>query len=371
MHVMHVLGNLGMGGAELGVVRLVNSFPPDNFKHSIAVLGSDLTLSPMLGKEVPLHSLGVTGRSYSVFFALRRLFREQKVDLVHVNNIPPWVDCVLGARLAGCNCIETFHGVEQGALRFSPFRRGLFQLASMGSAALTAVASPAADLVAELTGIARGHIEVIPNGVDTTVYSPLPDAEEKRTLRQEVGLPSDGLLFGCVAALRPVKNHRGLLNAFASAIKHGGYNAYLVLVGDGELRVGLEAQCRELGIEQKVRFLGARTDVERLLKCFDALVLNSETEGLSYAVLEAMASGLPVIATAVGANPQLIQDGCEGWLLPQGDVRALTSCLEGAMASSGRLAGMGQRARDKIVGTFSLEAMSRAYMQLYQRVSGC
>lgn len=370
LHVMHVLGNLGPGGAEMGVVRLIRAFPGNDVTHSICIFGNDLSLRSELGDETPCHAMGFDGRVRTAFWPLADLLREQGVDIVHVNNLAPWFDAALGAALAGCRCILTFHGVEQAQLRFSFKKRVLFRLAARLTDRMTAVAAPAADLMAALTGIGRERIHVIDNGIDTEVFRPLASQDEKKRRRVALGLPESGLLLGCVAALRSVKNHRGLINAFAQAFASSDSEVRLVLVGDGALEEELRQLCRDLGedLAERVLFLGRRADVAQLLPAFDAFVLNSDTEGLSYAVLEAMACGLPIVATAVGANPHLVESGVQGYLVPSGDEDALATCFSGMPKDNAFLQDLGMNARHKVEEEFSLQQMALDYRTLYLRV---
>jgi glycosyltransferase involved in cell wall biosynthesis len=367
---MHLLGNFGMGGAEMGVARLIQGLSGEDMRHSLAILGADRSLLDELRLELPCHALGIRGRSYMAFRPLAELFRRERVDIVHVNNLAPWPDAALAAKLAGCRCVETFHGVEQGVLQFSLLRkqllRGVFRL----SARVTAVADEAADLLATLTGIPRAAVDVIANGIDTERFAPVASPEARRMLRRDKGLPEGGLLFGCVAALRPVKNHRGLLHAFAQAVTGRAVAAHLVLVGDGELAGELCALAETLRIAERVLFLGRRADVAELLPCFDAFVLNSDTEGLSYAVLEAMACALPLIATAVGGNVQLVRDGRQGLLVPIGDGDALAAALARVMAEPDRLVAMGRESRKKIEAEYGMTAMLAHYHALYRDLAG-
>lgn len=359
-----------MGGAEMGVARLVQGLSGEEMRHSLAILGADRSLLDELRLELPCHALAIQGRCYTAFRPLAALFRRERVDIVHVNNLAPWPDAALAAKLAGCRCVETFHGVEQGVLQFSLLRkqllRGVFRL----SARVTAVADEAAGLLATLTGIPRAAVEVIANGIDTERFAPVASAEARRMLRRDKGLPEEGLLFGCVAALRPVKNHEGLLRAFARAVKASGVASYLVLVGDGERAGALRKLAETLGIAKRVLFLGRRSDVAELLPCFDAFVLNSDTEGLSYAVLEAMACGLPLIATAVGGNVRLVQDERQGLLVPAGDGEALTAALTRVMAEPELPAAMGREARKLIEAEYGMTAMLVRYHNLYRELAG-
>ncbi|TRO83366.1 glycosyltransferase [Desulfuromonas acetexigens] len=370
IHIMHVLGNFGMGGAEMGVARLVQGLSGEEMRHSLAILGADRSLLDELRLELPCHALGIRGRSYMAFRPLAELFRRERVDIVHVNNLAPWPDAALAAKLAGCRCVETFHGVEQGLIQFSLprklFLRGVFRL----SARVTAVADEAAELLTTLTGIPRAAVDVIANGIDTERFAPVASPEARRALRRDKGLPEEGLLLGCVAALRPVKNHRGLLRAFAQAVTGTAAAAHLVLVGDGELAGELRELAETLGIAERVLFLGRRADVAELLPCFDAFVLNSDTEGLSYAVLEAMACGLPLIATAVGGNVRLVRDGRQGLLVPVGDGDALAAALARVLAEPDSLAAMGREARIMVDTEYGMTAMLARYHNLYRELAG-
>lgn len=366
---MHVLGNFGPGGAEMGVLRLIRGLTVDRMRHSIVILGTNRSLLEELqANDIPCHALGIEGRSYSAFRSLARLFRREQVDIVHVNNLAPWIDAALGAKLTGCRCIETFHGIEHGRLHFSLGRQMLLRGASLLTTRITAVGDEAADLMANLTGIERGAVQVIFNGIDTRRFVPPATLTAKRSMRRTKGLPEDALIFGCVAALRPVKNHRGLLQAFASVVQHSTVPALLVLVGDGPLESVLRELAGELAIGERVIFLGRRADIPELLQCLDVFVLNSDTEGLSYAVLEAMACGLPLIGTAVGANVSLVRAGSQGQLVAAGDEIALAESLAAALTDPARLAAMGMAARQWIEAEYGIDRMFASYRELYQEI---
>jgi len=349
----------------MGVARLINAATDSEIRHSIAILGSDRSLLEEVNADISCYALGISGRSYTAFLRLAKLFRCEQVDLVHVNNLAPWFDAAFGAKLSGCPCIQTFHGVEDGMVSFSLAKQMLFRAASQMSVKITAVADEAADLMARLTGLSRSAVEVICNGIDTTRFAPAPSIDARCELRRTKGLPEDGLLFGCVAALRPVKNHVGLLRAFATATTVSKKTAALVLVGDGALTAELESLATDLQISDRVYFLGRRIDISELLQCFDAFVLNSDTEGLSYAVLEAMSCGLPLIGTAVGGNVRLVADGKEGLLVPVGDENAMAVALVEAMSDISRLRLMGQAARRVVLAEYGHEEMVDRYCALY------
>lgn len=369
--IMHILGNFGPGGAEMGVVRLINAMQGQKTHHSVCSIGSNVALKGLLPEGTYCHSLNIHGANYSAAMSLSRLLRKTKTDIAHVNNLAPWFDVALASKLAGCKCIETFHGVEEKLTKLPVWRRGLLRISCALSSRVTAVSESSKDLLVKLSGIKRHKIKVLPNGVDTDLFSPAASPDEKRKMRIRDNLPEDGFLIGCVSALRPVKDHGGLIKAFALFMSSNHStakqkNANLVLVGDGPLASELQLYSRQLGIGDKVIFMGRRNDVQLILRTIDVFVLNSKTEGMSYAVLEAMASGLPVIATDVGGNVELINHDSEGYLVSQGDVESLAGYMAKLASDQSLLSRMGKNARQKVIKNYSLNKMVSSYRDLYR-----
>ncbi len=365
---MHLLGSFGPGGAEMGVARLINHFPDPGIVHSVCSMGPDLSMQLELHSGVPCYSLGLQGSSYTAFRGLARLVKNREVDILHVNNLAPWPDALVASKLTGCVCIETFHGVEVGQHRFPWRKRTMFRVLANRSAAVTAVSGAARQLLSELTDIAGSRVQVITNGIDCDAFTPPASREDKASRRTDLGLPAEGILLCCLAGLRPVKGHRELLRNFAEVPAAKGMR--LLLVGSGPEEAPLKELSLELGLENRVYFLGQRHDVPGILKACDLFVLNSDTEGLSYAVLEAMACGLPIVVTAVGANPELVENGKEGWLYPVGDGSTLTGILNRIAGNPGNLEAMGREARKKVEKSFGITAMAEQYAALYRQVIG-
>ena len=206
------------------------------------------------------------------------------------------------------------------------------------------------------------RVRVILNAVEADRFRPV-DPGDRAALRARLGLPVDGLLVGCVANLRPVKGHLRLIEAFA-AVQADLPRAGLVLVGEGPLQAALAREVEERGLREAVHFLGQRGDVPDLLPAFDLCALASESEGLSNALLEAMACGLPVVATAVGGNPELLEDGALGRLVPPGDPVALGRALRELLADPAERSRLGAAARVRVLERHdperALEAWTRA-----------
>jgi glycosyltransferase involved in cell wall biosynthesis len=225
----------------------------------------------------------------------------------------------------------------------------------------TAQPEPDADFAERKAGTGE-HLARITTG---TNYP----SSELAALRRELGLPIDGILFGTVGRLDPVKDHRTLLHAFAP-IARLDCPAYLLIVGDGPMRDDIGALVAELGIGNKVFLLGERQDIPKLLKALDVFTLTSIAEGISNTVLEAMASGLPVVATRVGGNPELVEHGRTGQLIASRDVPGLTSALEAYLNDSSLQQEHGRAGRARAVEHFSLDRMAQQYADLYRSMAG-
>lgn len=375
MKVMHVIADFGVGGAEMGIVRLVNNFVDDSIEHEICSLGSNVDLFFSLNEKVPFFSLGVDGKSYTVFFKLAKLFKKRKIDIVHVNNLSPWFDCAVAAKLSGAKCIQTFHGIEQNTDRFTLQRRLLLQVSAFLSSAIMVVGSSVAVRLEELAGINRKNVKVVYNGVDTKIFRPAESFEKKASMRKSLGVSPCSVLFGCVAGLRPVKNHDGLLRAFSNAIKKQGKNKScnkiqpeLLIVGNGELSESLIQLSLELEISDKIHFLGNRSDVPEILQCLDCFVLNSMTEGMSFAVLEAMATALPVIATDVGEHSKLIKNEITGYIVEKNNIDSLTNAIIRMSSLVVEGNNVGTRSRERAIESFSFKKQIHELESIYHHL---
>jgi glycosyltransferase involved in cell wall biosynthesis len=203
----------------------------------------------------------------------------------------------------------------------------------------------------------RCPVVQIYNGVDTEVFRPGTTGAE---VRRELGCPPDAPLVGCVGRLDPIKDHETLLRAF-DELRRRFPAAQLVCVGDGAERARLT---RLAG--PGVHLLGTRTDTPRLLQAMDVFALASRNEGISNTILEAMATGLPVVASRVGGNPELVVDGGTGRLFQAGDVDALAAALAEYLGDPALRAAHGEAGRDRCLERFSVDAMVRAYEDVWR-----
>jgi len=219
--------------------------------------------------------------------------------------------------------------------------------------------------------IEERKIRIIPNGVDTERFRPIGSEEERAGRRKAIGIPASRFVAAIVAALRPEKNH-GMLFAAADLIRARRDDFLYLVVGDGPEAEALRRRARELRLEHAVRFLGRREDVADVLSAADALVLCSHgvVETFPLAVLEAMSSGLPVVATDVGAVREMLRDGEEGRIVAPGDASGLAGALLALADAPEERAEMGRRGRRRVVENFTVEHMVRRYAELFREALG-
>ncbi len=223
-----------------------------------------------------------------------------------------------------------------------------------------------ADKVAqELTSIyGAREFPSIPNGIPVEMVSnPKVDRE---TWREQEGFRREDVLFVCVARFNLQKNHSLLLEAFHQGPASTDPRARLLLVGSGNLRDQLEKRAWTLGLGEKVRFTGLRTDIPEVLNSADVFVLSSEWEGNPLSVMEAMAAGRPVISTAVGGVPELVEEGKTGLLVPRGNVSAFAQAMSLLLKNQELRRTMGRAASKRAIERFELRAMTEAYSSLYK-----
>lgn len=231
--------------------------------------------------------------------------------------------------------------------------------------AITAVSTHVSEYLVDYLGLDRPP-RVLPNGIVPDPFqNPSPDARAR--LRSEWRIADDQILFACVGRLVEVKNHRDLLHAFAGA-GDAGPRMRLALFGQGPLEGEMRKLARELDLDDRVRFLGFREDVGECLNACDAFVLASRTEGMPLSVLEALASGLPIVATSVGGVPEVLGEPAAGILVPPGDVDALGAALGRVAASETLRSRLSERARER-AKTFTIDECVGRYARLFRELA--
>jgi glycosyltransferase involved in cell wall biosynthesis len=249
------------------------------------------------------------------------------------------------------------HG-EHGTLQLRAHQRWLQRVGWSAADRVLSVSSVLAGRMAETTGFPLRRITTIRNGVNLGRFQPA----SREGARSMLNLPNDRPVVGTVGRLVPVKDQASLVDAVAE-LGRLGVGATLVIAGDGPEREALERRARERGVD--LRLLGYRPDVEQVLAALDVFVLSSVSEGLSNTILEAMASGTPVVATRVGGAEEMIEDGVSGILVPPSDAPAMAAALRRVLTTADGAAAMGAAARRRAEDEFTLAGMMKQYDALY------
>ncbi len=308
------------------------------------------------------------GRDLKVSWRLAREAGRRGIDVLHAHQYTPFFYAALAKPLANPRprLILTEHGRHYPDL-VSPKRRAINRLVLDHAAdAVNACCRFAAIALRDVDGFAGNRIEVIENGIDFDRYGPPADlAEQKRKL----GFDPHRRYLVHVARHHPVKDQPMLLRGFATTAA-AVPDVDLLMAGDGPLRGELEALARNLGIADRVKFLGIRSDVPELLKAADAFALTSVSEAASLTLLEAMATALPVVVTDVGGNPEIVRHEREGLLVPRGDAAACGAALSRLLREPNYARTLGAAARARVDAVYRLERTVDAYHALYRRVTG-
>jgi glycosyltransferase involved in cell wall biosynthesis len=350
----NLLGQLPAEHYHITLVHLCEAPPADTVMHG------DLPPSVRDVRFMPFRALyGKQG--IRAFLTVRKLVKTEGFDVIQSQHEKSDVFNALLPRGAR-NALRISTRRDTGFLK-SPRLRQLSRLLNKRFDMIVAPSASILDAVERDEGAPRSRMHCIANAVDTTRFQPLAASERQAALRA-IDCTDSNLMIGCVADLVLVKRHEDLVDAFAD-LRVELPNACLILIGDGPRRGILERRIRELGLTNSVRLLGRRPDIDKLLPAFDLFVLASDTEGLSNAILEAQACGLPVVTTHVGGNPDLVDADC-GILVPPRDPRALAEAMGRLLRDRDRREQMGAVARMRVTRDHSIAAMTRAYTALYR-----
>jgi len=339
IRILRIIARLNVGGPAIHVALLTERLSPPEYESLLVCGNIDPTEGDMayFARERGVEPLVLPelGRALNMVSDLRtiwklyRLMRRYRPDIVHTHTAKAGFTGRLAARLAGVPVIvHTFHGhVFRGY--FSPAKTRVFLLlerlaARMSDAVLTLTETLRSELADEFRVTSRERITVLPLGFD---LSPFLTAERHSgAFRRDWNIPPGVPLIGLVGRMVPVKNIPLFLQA-AALVRAERPEARFVLIGDGELRGQLEAQVDELGLRPAITFTGWQRDLAPAYADMDVLVISSVNEGTPVSVIEALATGCPVVATAVGGLPDLLDHGALGKLVPSGDAGALAQAI--------------------------------------------
>jgi glycosyltransferase involved in cell wall biosynthesis len=369
--VFMLASTLVTGGAERVFESLALGLPKFGYAPEVMCLHAPgRTGERLINAGVPVRH-GLLGARYDPFSAVRvsRIFSGHGDGILLSLDHHDAIAIGMGAaRLAGIHRrVLSLHstGLWEKGSSFTRFDR----LFLGGFGRIVALAGMHRDHLIDVERIDPAKICVINNGVDTDRFSPADDVTVK-AVREELGIGPGRFTVSIVAALRPEKNHRMFLEAAAVLREKHGERFVFLVVGSGAEEEKLRETASELELADSVRFLGDRDDVDMVLKGSDASVLCSYpvVETYPLAVLEAMATGIPVVSTNVGSVPEIIEDGVDGMIIESEDTGGLSSTLEMLADDEEKAAVMGARARVKAEERFSVTGMVESYSRLFEEM---
>jgi len=371
--IAHVINELAIGGMENGLVNLINRMPEDRYRHAIICLKRMTDFRERIHKDIPIVVLGKRdGKDLSAHSRFVTAVRELRPDVVHTRNISP-LEFNVPAWFGGVNVrIHGEHGRDVHDLAGKSVKyRILRRVVDLFVKRYVTVSKDLERWLVQDIGIRADRVTQIYNGVDCEKFRPPLDGEPRP---EEFPFDRDCIVVGTVGRMQVVKDQLTFAHAFVELCRlleerrpELASRLRLVMVGGGPLH----EPCREIlaagGVDGRAWLPGERNDVPEIIRHYDLFVLPSIAEGISNTILEAMASGLPVIATDVGGNPELVEETVDGLLVPPSDPAALANALSELVVDPERRRRQGHAARAKIEARFSMEAMIDSYMSVYDR----
>ncbi len=364
VRVLYVIPSSNIGGAETMLLTLIDALDRKQFTPAVCVIGGGPLLDEVKRRALETQVVPPFDGSLDLRFLKRFVLavKQASPDIIHGHVWLAAFYSAVAGRLLGIPVVSTLHSKnELESLR----ERLALRLLARFSRSVVFVCDSQQRHFAAVAPIRRGV--VIHNGLRARPPAAQDANSQSVSLRQEHGIASQAPVVTCVANFRHMKGHAGLIDAWPLVVKNLPA-ARLILLGDGECRNSLEAQCARLGILHSVLFLGSRGDVLPFLAISDVVVSPSLSECLSYAIMEAMSMGCPVVATDVGGNTDLIKHGDGGLLVPSCDPEALADGVCFLLSDRKLAARMGHIAQARQEALFTAATMASKYEALYLKV---
>ncbi len=369
--VAHIIHRLDVGGMENGLVNLINHMPASRFRHAVICMTDYSDFRNNIRRDdVTVYALHKQpGKDPRVHLRLWRVLRELRPDIVHTRNLGT-LETQFTAMLAGVRLrVHGEHGWDIGDTDGSNRRnQRLRRLARPLVGEYIALSRHQVDYLRRVIAVGESRLTHICNGVDVDRFHP-PRAGRETPL--ESGFTADTLVIGAVMRMQAVKGPDVLLEAFLRLRERSPEarrRLRLMMIGDGPLLEPLRNRVAEAGAGSEVWLPGRRGDIPALMRGMDLLVVPSHAEGICNTLLEGMATGLPVVATAVGGNPDLVAGGVSGSLVSRVDAEELSRAIEAYLHDPERISREGRAARERAERQFSLSVMVDAYMGVYERI---
>ncbi|MHB8256209.1 MAG: glycosyltransferase [Acidiferrobacterales bacterium] len=363
--ILHTIDTTGPGGAETVFVELATRPMGPAGENIVAITGPGWVDDELRRRGMSAHVLSESGSFDARYlYGLVRLIRRHRVDLVQSHLLGSNVYCSLAGMICRVPVVSTFHG----SVDFGSSERNLalkrFALNS-GSSRCVFVSDSLREEVVARCGISRRKAITIHNGIDAAAFTP----NRNRLLKQELGLADNAIIVGAVGNIRPSKDYDTLLRA-AALIRAGNPRYQFIVVGEGNggLAGRLLQLRRELGLDDAVHFIGFRQDIAALLNSFDVFMLSSISEGFSLATVQAMACGVPVVATRSGGPEEIISDGVNGILVDIQSETQLAGAIRHVAENVVIQKSLASSALELARSRYTLDAMLVRYHTLYEEL---
>ncbi|HVO76760.1 MAG TPA: glycosyltransferase [Candidatus Bathyarchaeia archaeon] len=365
--VLHVIYSLYRGGAERLIETEIIGSDRRRFEHLVSSITSGGDMIDLIANAgAHVYIIGKRRRGdLTAVTKLASVIRAEKVDLLHLHNAPGMFWGTLGQIMSGSGVpiVRTEHNPyipEQLPLLY----RHLYPLFTRRAAKVICVSALVrSSYVAAFPELAAKYVE-IPNGIRVADFANPPP---RAVCRAQLALPAEGQLIGTVGRLEPVKNQRLLIEAF-SRVRSAVPEARLAILGEGTLHESLVSYAAGLGVRDRVSIVRETQRIDCFYGAIDVFCLSSDSEGMPLTILEAFASGVPVVSTAVGGIPEVIEDGKSGYLVPKGSAEGLAARLVEILMNPAKASELAANERAMARERFSAEKMVKATEAVYEEV---
>lgn len=371
--VAHVIHRLDVGGLENGLVNIINHMPEGRYRHAIICMTdyNPAFRARIKRGDVDCYALHKReGKDHGIYFRLWRLFKHLRPAIVHTRNLSA-LEAQLPAALAGVHCrIQSEHGrdvhdIDGRNRKYNLLRRVFRPLVDR----YIPLSLDLEQWLRNQVGVADNKIVTICNGVDSELFRPAPAGREVLPVEGFAG--AESIVIGTVGRMQTVKDQLTLVRAFVLLLERLPdlrHSLRLVLIGDGPLRAQAQMLLQQANALELCWLPGSRDDTPILFRGMDIFVLPSLAEGISNTILEAMASGLPIVATHVGGNSELVVEGKTGTLVPSANPDAMADALQHYIKDADLRRQHGIQARQRIEQEFNLDTMVQRYLSVYDDV---
>lgn len=370
--IAHLIYALGVGGLENGLVNLINHMPKNRYRHTIICLTDYTDFKQRITRDdVDVYALYMRkGKDFSVYMRLIRLLRQLKPTVIHTRNLSA-IEGQVSAFIAGVPCrVHGEHGRDVFDLHGNSWKYNILRrLMRKIICQYTCVSKDLKQWLENVIHVSPQRITQIYNGVDIRCFTP---RKGERSATGPTGFLTDNcIVIGTVGRMAEVKDQITLVRAFislAEQLPEMQPRLRLVIIGEGVLRERAQSMLRDAGMENMAWLPGERNDIPEILRSLDIFVLPSLGEGISNTILEAMSTGLPVVATAVGGNAELVDENKTGYLVPPGNPDKMVAALKSYINYPDLITAHGHAGRKKVESDFSIENMVQGYMDVYDAV---